>query len=138
MELFANNYTVQTRKILGATLSALTLRHSAIAQNIANADTPYYKRKDVLFENYLRAALYGGPHVRSVRRHDDHMPFSTEVIHIKPTAHAETDTRYRNDYNNVDMDREMSIMAKNQLSYNALVGFMSSLNQTVQSVLQAR
>ncbi len=119
-------------------MSAFSLRHAAIAQNIANVDTPYYKRKDVLFENYLRAALYGGPDVRSQRTNDAHIPFSTEVIHIKPTIHAETDSRYRNDYNNVDIDREMAIMAKNQLSYNAIVGFASSLNQSLQSVLAAK
>lgn len=138
VELFENNYSVQTRKILATTLSAHTIRHAAISQNIANVDTPYYKRKDVLFENYLRRVLYDGPKVRSERPDGKHIPFSTEIIKIKPTVFAETDSRYRNDYNNVDIDREMSILAKNQLSYNAIVGFMQSLGQTVQTVLQAR
>lgn len=119
-------------------MSAQTLRHAAISQNIANVDTPYYKRKDVLFENYLRTSLYDPPKVRAMRTDDRHKPFSTEIIHIKPTLYAEADTRYRNDYNNVDIDREMSILAKNQLSYNAIVGFAQSFNQSLQSVIQAR
>ncbi|OGH56799.1 MAG: flagellar basal-body rod protein FlgB [Candidatus Lindowbacteria bacterium RIFCSPLOWO2_12_FULL_62_27] len=118
-------------------MSAHSIRHSAISQNIANADTPYYKRKEVLFEGYLRRVLYDGPKVRSSRPDGRHIPFSTEILKIRPTIHAETDSRYRNDYNNVDIDREMSILAKNQLSYNAIVSFAQSLNQTVQSVLQA-
>ncbi len=138
MELFENSYSVQTKHILGATLSALSLRHSAISQNIANADTPYYKRKEVVFEDYLSRVLYNGPDVRAERGDDKHVHFSTEIIHIRPTIHAETDSRYRNDYNNVDVDREMSILAKNQLSYNAIVGFMQSLSQLTQTVMQAR
>ena len=138
MELFQSNYSIQTRNILSTTLSALSLRHSAISQNIANVDTPYYKRKEVLFENYLRRVLYDGPSVRSSRTDPRHAHFSTEVSKIKPAIFAEADTRYRNDGNNVDVDREMSIMAKNSLSYNAIVGFMQSMNQTVQGVLQAR
>lgn len=114
------------------------MRHSAISQNIANVDTPYYKRKDVMFENYLRRALYDGPDVRSSRNDSRHIPFSTEIIHIKPAIFAETDSRYRNDDNNVDIDREMSILAKNQLSYNAIVSFMSSMSQGMQTVMQAR
>lgn len=137
MELFGTNYSVQTKNILSTTLSALSLRHSAISQNIANVDTPYYKRKDVLFENYLRRVLYAGSGVRSSRSDPHHAFFSTEVSKIKPAIFAEADTRYRNDYNNVDVDREMSIMAKNSLSYNAIVGFMQSMSQTVTSVLQA-
>lgn len=138
MELFENNYSIQTKNILSASLSALSMRHSAISQNIANADTPYYKRKEVLFENYLRRVLYDGPEVRSVRGDDRHIPFSTEVMHIRPSVFSETDTRYRNDYNNVDIDREMSILAKNQLSYNGVVSFMQALNSNIQSVIQAR
>ena len=138
VELFEHNYSVHTKQILSATLSAQTLRQSAISQNIANVDTPYYKRKEVLFENYLRTALFDPPKVRAQRTDDRHMPFSTELIHIKPTLFAETDTRYRNDYNNVDIDREMSILAKNQLSYNAIVGFMQSFSQSMQTVMQAR
>jgi len=138
VELFANNYSVQTKKILSATLSAQSLRHSAISQNIANVDTPYYKRKEVLFENYLRRVLYDGPKVRSERSDDRHVHFSTEVTSIRPSIFAETDSRYRNDGNNVDIDREMSIMAKNSLSYNAIVGFMSAFSQNMQTVMQAR
>ena len=138
MGLFENNYSIQTKNILGATLGALSLRHSAISQNIANADTPYYKRKEVLFENYLSRVLYDGPKVRSVRGDDRHIAFSTEVMTIRPTTFAETDSRYRNDWNNVDVDREMSILAKNQLSYNGVVSFMQSLNGMMQSVMQAR
>ncbi|MBI4179677.1 flagellar basal body rod protein FlgB [bacterium] len=138
MALFSEHYAIQTKAILNSTLSALSLRHSAISQNIANVDTPYYKRKDVVFENYLSRALYSPPEVRSDRPDSRHIPFSTEILHIKPVVFAETDTRYRNDDNNVDMDREMSILAKNQMSYNGIVSIMQSLSQNMNLVMQAR
>lgn len=133
--LFSDTYYMQTRQILGATLSAQSLRHSAISQNISNASTPGYKRKDVQFEGFLKRALYGQPKVTSVRADDKHIPFSTEILKIRPEIYAETDSRYRNDENNVDIDREMAILGKNQMSYNAVVSVMQQLSGTVSAVM---
>ena len=46
--------------ILEKTADASWLRHSVISNNIANADTPTYKRKDVTFQSYLEEQLTGG------------------------------------------------------------------------------
>ena len=46
--------------ILDKAADASWLRNEAIANNIANADTPGYKRKDVQFEAYLTSAIAGG------------------------------------------------------------------------------
>ena len=45
--------------ILEKTADASWLRHSVISNNIANADTPTYKRKDVNFQSYLEDQLSG-------------------------------------------------------------------------------
>ena len=46
--------------VLEKACDASWMRNSAIANNLANVNTPGYKRKDVDFETYLQGAVSGG------------------------------------------------------------------------------
>lgn len=95
-------------EILTTALDASYLRNEMIAHNIANVDTPNYKRKDVTFESYLQKELN----------------FSNEVNlnNIQPTVYTDkTDLEYRIDGNNVDIELEMVKLTENQLKYNTLI-----------------
>lgn len=92
--------------VLGKALDAYSLRHKAAAENIANANTPGYKRSYVPFEDELARVLEEGGG-------------EEEVSRLKPKALQDRLTQAREDGNNVDMEQEVAEMAKNSLRYQA-------------------
>ncbi|MBR5336911.1 MAG: flagellar basal body rod protein FlgB [Lachnospiraceae bacterium] len=107
--------------VLNKAADASWLRHQAIANNIANIDTPYYKRQDVDFESVLEYEL----------RHFQYEPLDVKVknVHLnRLDVSTYTDMEnysYRIDKNNVDVDQEASQLAKNQIKYQGLVNSMT-------------
>ena len=59
---------VDTTMVVAKALDAAVLRQQAIAQNVANANTPGYRRLSVQFENQLAAALQDGATAASIAR----------------------------------------------------------------------
>jgi len=97
-------------RIIEKSLDACWLREEVISQNIANYDTPGYKRKTVSFEEYLGEAL------DSKNRKN----VNVDKIDIK-VEEDHSNLSMRLDGNNVDIDSEMSSLAKNSIKYNVLI-----------------
>lgn len=103
--------------VLDKAADAANSRNEILSNNIANVDTPNYKRKDVAFENYLEQALIG-PESLDERIAD----VNTHLSDFGGMAYTDHSTlSYRLDGNNVDMDTESAYLAENQIRYNALV-----------------
>jgi len=123
-------------KITEKALDAAWLRNEAISQNIANVDTPGYKRKTVEFEKYLDGALDGFKLKGNVSN-EKHIPIGridAEKLEIK----AVSDNRgldYRIDGNNVDIDNEMASLAKNTIRYNMLVETLNAGLRRIKSAI---
>ncbi len=117
-------------KKLENSLDAAWLRNDVISQNIANADTPGYKRKEVQFEEYLNSEmkhsriengmsrLSGGKGIKVVNDHENYS--------------------YRLDGNNIDIEREMAQMAMNTLRYNTLIQRMNGQFAKLRNVIKGR
>lgn len=120
-------------------LSASALRNEVISNNIANADTPNFKRSDVKFEEILRDAI-NGENLKGYITNPLHIPIgSPSVDSIQPEIVQDNSTSMRLDGNNVDIDTEMSNLAKNQLYYYALVQRVSGeLNSIMTAVKDGR
>lgn len=111
--------------ILENAISASSLRHKVISDNIANVNTPEFKRSEVDFEGFLREAM--NPTKKKLAMtttNEKHLTGNTTVV--APTAvTAKTrlvaENSFRTDGNNVDIDIEMANMAKNTIYYNASV-----------------
>ncbi|HHV58586.1 MAG TPA: flagellar basal body rod protein FlgB [Firmicutes bacterium] len=118
---------------IGLGLDWAALRQRAIANNLANVDTPGYKREDVAFPEALRRAQAGGGRPLALA--------VTAPGHLTPPAEEgwavvrDTGTTLRNDGNNVDIEAEAAELAKNALYYNALVsraaGYLASLRYVI-------
>ena len=105
--------------VLQQAADASWLRNSIISNNIANVDTPNYKRKDVQFETYLIEQLAGGDTMDS---YVDDMDLST----LEATIYTDNvNLSYRSDGNNVDIDTENAEFAKNQIKYNVMTDAIS-------------
>lgn len=103
--------------VLDKAADAAWLRNDVISNNIANVNTPGYKRKDVAFEGELTRAL-SKMRYKSMDEKVDHLTLGD----IRPTTYTDHgDFSYRVDKNNVDIDTENVELARNQIKYNALI-----------------
>ncbi len=100
-------------------LDASWLKNETITRNISNINTPGYKREVVEFDNVLKEYLdtNGG---KLAVTNEKHMPLSAGSQSLEPTTKQITDTSFRNDGNNVNIDVEMTEFSKNLIKYNAM------------------
>lgn len=108
--------------LLGQVLDAASLRHRVLSQNVANVNTPGYKRLEVVFEGELKKAL-GYP--------------SGGTAHVAPKVVATEDPE-RVDGNTVDIDREMNDVTKNGLLYQAVSQIIASRLGSLRSAISGR
>lgn len=94
-------------QLLEKGLDAAWQKNEALAANIANADTPGYKAVRVSFESVFKNALENKSAV--------------DVKSLEPEVYVDEKTSFRQDGNNVDLDQEMTEMAKNTLYYETLI-----------------
>ena len=114
-----------TQRTLEAALHGTEVRQEVIARNLANANTPGYKRADVSFQQELAQQLQFDP---------DSIDSSFE-----PTLSVDGTTAMRVDGSNVDVDRESTNLAENQLMFSALMGVVTKQLQTMsQTITGAR
>ncbi len=110
-------------------MTAATIRQEIISNNIANVNTPNYRKSTVNFEDLLAREIYGEEpdgKLKMVRTHDRHLPAAPLAFHAEPTIIQDTTNIMRVDNNNVDIDVEMATLAKNTLYYNALATELGS------------
>lgn len=118
--------------VMDKAADAAWLRNDAIANNIANVDTPNYKRMDVNFESELRQAL-GYKRYESM----DYKVYHLNTNDIVPEVYTDhSDWSYRLDGNNVDVDTENVYLAENQIKYNAILDSISTDFKNLQSVMK--
>ncbi|MBY0013429.1 flagellar basal body rod protein FlgB [Paenibacillus typhae] len=120
-------------------LQILNVRHQTIAENIANADTPHYKKKTVVFEDELRRAINSGSRddLEIRQTHFRHFGIKDDNASLIPYQIVRnTDTAMNNNGNNVDMDLEMTNLAENQLMYNYMADKVSGHYTKIRDMLQ--
>lgn len=118
--------------VLDKAADAAWLRNDAIANNIANVDTPGYKRKDVAFESELQKAM-GNSRYKST----DEKVNTITSIELKPQVYTDyAGYSYRLDGNNVDIETENVMLAENQLKYQGLMKSVTKEFQNLQSVMK--
>jgi len=102
-------------------LDASWKKNEAITNNIANANTPNYKRETVEFEEVLKRAI--GSKMSVTRTDEKHMPL---VNDLSPQIIKDKNTAFRKDGNNVNIDTEMAELAENQIKYEAITRQLNS------------
>lgn len=122
--------------ILQKALDVAWLRNKVISNNIANVDTPGYKRLKVEFEQFLADAINNRV-IRGITTHEKHIPIGGGSIdQIKPVIREDySTTSMRLDGNNVDIENEMAQLAKNNIVYNALVQKVSGEFKKLRTVI---
>lgn len=100
------------------------LKHQAIASNLANVETPGYKRIDLdkSFETNLQAMLRSGD-VKGLQQFEHRLEVDTETAAVRP------------DGNNVQVESEMLAMSRNSLEYEFLARYMSKSFGRIKSAI---
>lgn len=118
--------------VLDKAADASWIRNEAISNNIANAVTPGYKRQDVAFESELEKALSS---VRYTTMDDKVANLSTDKL--QPRTYTDyASFSYRLDGNNVDIETENVVLAKNQTKYEGLLQSITQEFKNIKSVLK--
>ncbi|MFD1032801.1 flagellar basal body rod protein FlgB [Metaplanococcus flavidus] len=128
------NLISPTIQSLEQALSTSALKQQTHTANIANVDTPGYKSKQVNFETALKNAA-GKQAMASYKTDSKHISFSNESSQFDPRVTVNENSEYKINGNNVDMDVEMSELAKNQLLYNAVTDRISGKFRSLSSVI---
>ncbi len=145
--------------ILDKAADAANFRNELISNNIANVDTPNYKRKDIDFESVLQAELAGEKTlyqaVKSANNdlstldpqvYTDNSSLSYRLDEIANADLSEltattfvdyANVDYRLDGNNVDIATEEAYLAENQIRYQALVDMMNQEFSRYKSVMSS-
>ena len=144
--------TSLTTQAMTKAMDGLSKRHQAIASNLANVETPNYRRRDVNFEGALQFAIHNARHESSPM---GRQASNSEALTLKTTqpghiAIGNTDSsiddiepeisetqnmKYRNDGNSVDVENEMAQLAKNTQRYVALSNMQSRSLKSIRSVI---
>lgn len=106
-------------------------RNSIIASNIANHNTPGYKRLEVNFQDALRDELDLTGSMRTTN--EKHFK---SVGHLYHGEFRESGTRYRVDGNNVDINVEEAELSKNSIYYQILVDEVNSQFQRLKMAMK--
>lgn len=132
-EVMINSGTFAYVDLLTASADYSWQRNEILGSNIANVDTPGYKRKDVSFESVLSAALAkasSSSHTltKTVRDINYHT--------LKPTVYTDnSNLSYRLDGNNVDIDTEQIELASNQYYYKGVIDSMNQEFSRIKAVM---
>lgn len=122
-----------------AALGVRAARQEAIASNIANADTPHFKARDLDFRSALESAMggkAGGP-VELARTSTSHLGAKGSGA-LDQAMKYRTESQSSVDGNTVDMDVERSAFAENSVQYEALLTFISGRLRTMQNAIQGQ
>ena len=120
--------------LLKSAADASWTREEVLTNNIANVDTPNYKRQDVEFSSYLANALQrSGKNSASLTQSVNNVNYNDLAIR---TYTDNSTLSYRTDGNNVDLSTENVELASEQINYNALIDSMNNEFSRFKAVLK--
>lgn len=139
--IFDNSGFGRQVDILQRTMDASLLRQNVIANNIANANTPNFKRTEVNFESRLRYALDSQaqqPRFQEALTDEDHISFHQPLDYrsVRPRRVTDFLTTGQNNGNNVDIEVESMNQLSNQLAYQMMTRSVADAFQRLNLVLQ--
>ena len=108
-------------------LDYLSARQKTIASNLANVDTPGFRVKDVTFRKEVLSAIEG-----------NNLPGGRETIEapVDVAASEVENLAQKHDGNNVNLDREMSLMADTTLKYEMMVQMITGRTRILRTAIR--
>ncbi|MDD5052359.1 MAG: flagellar basal body rod protein FlgB [Sulfuricurvum sp.] len=132
----------RAHSLMESAMNFRAARQDMIAGNIANADTPFYRPRDIRFEEVLAqksAATFADKSetLQMTQTNSAHLGGEGNLKDTKPTTFFRDGHMARNDGNSVDLDVETTEMAKNSTMYNAITAALKKDSAIFKSVIDA-
>ena len=130
--------------VLKNALDGASLAHAAIANNLANVNTPGYERFDVAYKKALAAMeptppdpnqltlAVTNPRMIQINGEIPAQPFSVQATRV------EDPTRMRVDGSNVDLDQEMALLTQNSAYQQTMSQFLTTEYTRIRSAIEER
>ena len=125
--------TPWSARLLREGIKQTGLRHSLIAHNVANVDTPGFKRKDVTFDGALKQATVG-----LVLKGEKPGRSYLKASSMDLVVHEDDRPMLRQDGSNVDIDEEMALLASNAGQYMSYVELHERQMRMVRTAISER
>lgn len=120
--------------VLDKAADASWLRETAITNNLANVDTPGYKRQDVDFQSVLKREL---GHSKYTSLDKKMRELNGDLGSLNVSVYTDSSNySYRLDENNVDVDTENVELASEQIKYQALTSSITSQFKRMSTVIK--
>lgn len=110
--------------VIEAGVKAESLRQKAIANNVANLETPGYRRVDVRFEELLAKCLDSSGEV--------------DPSEIEPQIYQPHETSVKSNGNDVNYEGEVGQMIKNAIRHKALIRLLSKKYSQIDQAIGPR
>ncbi len=118
----------KTIALLSGMLDYRAARHKVLVSNIANLDTPGFKPQDITFTASLAEAVSSPPAAAPM--------MMTNEKHLTPVSGKEANFPIHQTGDRVEIDREMTNLAENNLMYNLTVELMSRKFKGINTALR--
>ena len=125
----------QNFAVLSKALDVRTQRHQVLASNIANADTPGYKARDLEFKMAMQGAMSGSAAgmAMTARGHQG----ASDASGVSGALQFRSETQSAADGNTVDMDVERSQITDNALQYQIITQLISNRFQGLRTAMSS-
>ncbi len=123
-------------QVMDKVLDLRLQRQNVVMSNIANVTTRNYKPHSLAFEEDLQSALNLDARGKMVRTDDCHLPSEFDIKGFQGKGLTEYKPRVVHGEDVVDLDKEMAVMAKNTLMYNAITDIMAKQFSGLQGTVQ--
>ena len=128
--LFSNNIG-----LIGKVMDLHLERQNLVMSNMANLDVPAYKARSLDFEKELQSALNTNDKGKMTRTSGSHLPTVFNAAGFEGDVEMGWKPRVVQGLDSVNMEKEMSVMAKNTLMYNALADLAKKDFEGLQKVI---
>lgn len=128
--------------LLSKALQAYSKRNNVISSNIANIATPGYRVQRVVFEEKLSNAMEGTS-LSGMQTSEKHLPIGAPSMAESSSQIIETEEPLGGEplasgVNNVDIDKEMAEMAKNQIRFRFAARMISDTFKGIQKSIRGQ
>jgi len=111
--------------VIGAGINAEALRQKTIANNVANLQTPGYRRLDVKFQDVLAKAL-------------ESKDKNIDLDEIAPEVFQANETAVKSNGNDVNLEMEVGQMVKNSLRYKTFIRLLEKKHQQIDLAMDVK
>ncbi len=116
-------------------LDLSSVRHKLISGNIANTSTPGYKSRDINFQEEFNNASKEGNKISGSVTHSGHIPLGN---HASSGPKVNSTKVEAGDFNSIDIDKEVSKMAQNELLFSIGAKLMKDKFDGLRKVITSR